>query len=268
MASPPRTADGWRSATPAEAEACRAAAAPVTLETVSRPADAKDPHTGDDFIRGTSSAHSPLDFPVALVGAHRDVTRRWKPITHRAVKCGDWDAAIRNLEMRPIHDLSGSFITSGPIPFLPEDCILLYPVLDLLMPACESHDRSVWYATQRNLFLKGFDHFWFCLASLAPAEYLIFTENSDADAPNVAKIALPKLLRWWDVFCDLADRFYTPFGTPLKWTSWGGRALAFSGILGMPEQHIKSLYRSDPRTAGKQMTDWFNGLDHQDTSAT
>jgi hypothetical protein len=257
-----------RSATPAEVQKTHEALAAFFAEEdgessagIADGSIATSPKTYDAAL-----TRSPLDFPIALVGSHSDVIRRWKPITRRAVKDGDWRGAIGALEMCPIRDLEGAIVRSGPGPFLYERCVLLYPVLDTLAEACEQDDREAWYGAQRNLIVRGFEYFWFCLASLAHARFLIVTARSDEDEANVARIALPRLLRWWEVFCELEGRFYTPTGAPAKWTSWGGKSLYFCKRLGMADADIQSLYALDSTTAGRRMTEWFNGLDSRNHS--
>jgi hypothetical protein len=124
----------------------------------------------------------------------------------------------------------------------------------------EQADRSIWCAMQRDLVVKALDNFWFCLASLGHPPFLISTPTSDSDKSRLARVALPKLLLWWDVFCDIGDRFHSQLEGPLIWTYWGGKALSLCRSLGMRDHDLGLICKLDSRAAGRRMAEWFGGL--------
>ena len=195
--------------------------------------------------------------PAMLWGRHRDVVARCRPFVRRAVKAGSWEAAAAGAELVSLDERPGVLIWKGPSPLVGGDSMLLYPVLDLLVDACREPDQLRWYRKQRRMILGGLDRFWFCLGTLADTEWLIVCDESDDQKPAVAAAALPKLMRWWPDFCDLAPRFEWSVDLPVGWPLWGRKILSMCRSLGVPMVELEKTLNMSPPAVGDRIHRWI-----------
>ena len=232
----------------------------------------------DVFDSSKRGGTDPLLFPRILCGKHGDVKREWKKVCRKALRTGDWEIALKDVEFIPIEQTPGWFVLDGPSPLLREqgDCVLAYNVIiqmsDLVYEMYrKKKDRDEMFQIMAPLVISESTHFWFALSLLGGMPTLLPPADDYCDNPKpIARVLLANLLRWWPVFVELEDRFELWVPTDKKmprWISWGGRALGLCYSWGRwrsSDDLDKLKAINDPHEAASLMSKWIDGENDQD----
>lgn len=182
--------------------------------------------------------------PAALCGRHREVTRRWRTITRKAVKEGSWNAVLADIEWIQLEDVLGLLVFERGYHSVESADLLLYVVNGELSNEsykCYEPDREKWYAAFRDLLLEGTREFWYCLAALSGQSWLPECNTYAREKRRVSWRIMTRVMRHWDMLCQLDHRLmpeYPPWMMDwrVSFASWGrDMGIVEEEVLAMPE---------------------------------
>jgi hypothetical protein len=196
------------------------------------------------------------EIPTFLIGKATPVRRRMRAAFKRVFKQGGWSQVIAGLDYIDIDDAPGWIQIHGPMNLLEGENVVVWLTMEEMWHSQPPEpDRT--YEELKHILIEGLDYFWFALCILSVGLFLPFDEKREAEAPFVARKALPKLLRWWDEFCRLEPRFSWGLPQTAPWPTWGTLALCFCRDIGASDDDLAFLQSLDAVEAGEQMRVWL-----------
>jgi hypothetical protein len=189
--------------------------------------------------------------PAWLVGTHKEVSLRARKLFRQAMKEASWDRVTNNATLVPIDETPGDLILGGSEILIEGEHVQLNCVPEAMMAATRDHHLLA----QRDLFIRGLEHFWFCLATLRGVHVLPHRASAE-EKPSFARRALPKYLRWWPIFTWLDRRFWKGGGRGWPRTLWAGVPLGLCQFLGVSDANLTRCLQQDARTVGELIAGW------------
>jgi hypothetical protein len=190
--------------------------------------------------------------PALLVGKATPVRRHLRSVLRRVFKEGSWSSVTPALDYIDIDEAPGWIQIHGPMNLLQGDNVVVWLTMEEVWNVGSTGPDSG-YRDLKRILLEGLDHFWFALCLHSGSVFLPFSEERESDRPWVAREALPKMLRWWSVFCSLESRYSMGLPEPAYWPEWGALVVAFCRDLGVDDQELALLQSIDAISAGARI---------------
>jgi hypothetical protein len=197
---------------------------------------------------------SGVKIPSLLVGKATPVRKRLRSMLKRVFKEGTWANVAAELDYIDIADAPGRIQIHGPMNLLPGENIVVW----LIMEEIWRFNRVASdYHQIKMILLEGLDYFWFALALHSQNVFLPFVDVRQAERPTVARIALPKFLRWWDTFYSLEPRYSLGVLGPVYWPEWGALVRILCRDLGVDQRALDILRSVDAVAAKRVIENWL-----------
>lgn len=206
-----------------------------------------------DRLRALPESHLCL-IPDFLIGDHRSVVVKSRPIIRSAVKHQSWQEALRHTIFIPIAQ-TGPLVVAD-IQNRVKDGVILFEF--------EGDLSEKWLAAfERNrdlafhpILLSGLDYFWFFLCLCCSDFPSLVGNRLPPDVQQqIAESALRKMLRWWPYLCACESRYVNLWGCPSLPLYWkeAGQLAKHLGIA----DGCRELQRLSMADAGDRIRDWL-----------